>query len=166
MDRYIQPCGLDDCCRPADWAPACTGTDVWAITRAGNNDATGACTACIGNHSNHRNDPAFCLPLPSRTACSAADMALDLNNDADLALMSGACLACVIALDNSQAHYGGSHAAGFWAPCTGGLPVESPPHTPPPPCTTSPEFTAHSQVRMRIARAAVVAHRRRQAKFS
>jgi hypothetical protein len=99
-------------------------------------------------------DASFCFPLPSRTACSAADTALDLNDGANMVLLSDACLACFFALD--PANNNPDDNPGVWGPCTAaGAPAPSPAkeHSPPPApprkdtapsCVTSAEFTARA----------------------
>jgi hypothetical protein len=108
-------CVLDDCCRPADWAPVCTGADVKALVAKDNDSIDPACMPCIGAHM--QDDPAFCFPLPSHTACSAADTALDLHDKSNFALMSDACFACFITLDPD--HNNPDDNPDFWGPCTG-----------------------------------------------
>eukprot|EP01047_Picozoa_sp_COSAG01_P042200 COSAG01_NODE_3670_length_5810_cov_30.694099_3_plen_458_part_00 len=119
-------CDLDDCCRPADWAPACTGDELkaWAIRLTKHlPQPTGACTSCLNTHAMypppglrtaHRFFAfAFCLPVPVRTACTGAETKLlDANqvttgtdvfnvdtskNSTFLGHLSGSCIACLVA---------------------------------------------------------------------
>jgi hypothetical protein len=114
-------CELDDCCRPADWAPVCTGADLKAMVANDADNVDPACMACRQMY--HRPHP-FCLPLPTRTACSAVDTAVDLD-DNNLALLGDACLACFFALDPDH-NNNPDNNPDFWKPCTGGGAPRSP----------------------------------------
>jgi hypothetical protein len=129
-------CGLEDCCRPADWAPVCTGAHLKALVAGSYIDP--ACKACIDAHGAF---DLFCYPLgPSRTACSAADTALDVHDKENFfAAVSGTCLACFLTLDPD---HNDPDSPGFWGPCTEAAAPSSGPAPPPsPPAPSEPRWS-------------------------
>jgi hypothetical protein len=128
-------CELDDCCRPADWAPVCTGADVKVFfsflanmmqARDDDDIIDPACATCMRAHEGTFIFPPYCFPLPTRTACSAADTAVDLHDDDAVALLGDACLACLIVLESDNNNNSPDNNPDFWGPCTGGGAPPSP----------------------------------------